>query len=165
MTTNTQDKTTRQVLEAIRKRSFCTLATTSPAHRPHVAGVLYQAVGSTLYVSTLRGSRKARNIAANPNVGVCVPVRRLPFGPPSSVQFQAVADILALDDPHLLRLVEDGALPAITKHGELTEPDGCFLRVTPVSRLNTYGVGMPLLTFLRDPLHALGTVELSGLKS
>ena len=32
----------------ISRRSFCTLATVSQAHRPHVAGVLYEAVGTTL---------------------------------------------------------------------------------------------------------------------
>ncbi|MBK1783220.1 pyridoxamine 5'-phosphate oxidase family protein [Prauserella cavernicola] len=162
MTTTSTDKITRQLLRTIERRSFCTLATSSPAHRAHVAGVLYATVGSTLYVSTLRGSRKARNVAANPNVGVCIPVRRLPVGPPSSVQFQAVADVLAQDDPRLLRLVEDGALSAITKHGELTVPDGCFLRITPARTVFTYGVGMPLLTFLRDPLNAAGSVTLSA---
>lgn len=149
-----------QVASAIGRRSFCTVATVSPANRPHVAGVLYAAVGTTLYVNTLRTSRKARNIEANPHVGVVIPIRRLPIGPPASVQFQGVAEILAVDDPHVVALAEAGRLKSITSHGELEEPDGCFVRITPTRRLNTYGLGMSLWRLLRDPLHAAGAVEL-----
>src|SRR5688572_28250761 len=104
------------VRAAIAKRSFCTLATTSPGGRAHVAGVLYVPDGDTLLVSTLRTSRKARNIAASASAAVCIPVRRLPVGPPSSIQFQAVAELVALDDPLITRLAEAGALKAITSH-------------------------------------------------
>jgi len=126
----------------------------------HVAGVLYKAVGTTLYVNTSRASRKARNIAVNPHVSVCIPVRRLPVGPPSSVLFQAAAEILALDDPDIVGLLENGHLKSITGHGELDDPGHCFLRITRARRVNTYGLGMPLLQLLRDPLHAGGSVEL-----
>lgn len=152
----------RLVVGAMARRSFCTLATVSPANRPHVAGVLYETVDTDLYVNTLRTSRKARNIAGNRHVGVCIPVRRLPVGPPSSVQFQAVAEILALDGPAVVELLRAGHLKSITGHGELDEPDGCFLRITPARAVNTYGLGMPLRRLLRDPLHAGGRVELPG---
>lgn len=149
-----------QVMNAVARRSFCTLATASAANRPHVAGVLYVAEDNVLYVSTRRGSRKARNIAENPRVFVCIPVRRLPVGPPSTVQFAATADILMPDDPDLVRLLGTGRLKAITSHGELDLPDGCFLRITPGRTLHTYGLGLPLRRLIRDPLHASGTVEL-----
>jgi predicted pyridoxine 5'-phosphate oxidase superfamily flavin-nucleotide-binding protein len=145
---------------AIAKRSFGVLATTSDASRPHVAGVLYSAVGHTLYVSTLRDSRKARNIAANPRVAVTVPVRRLPVGPPSGVQFQGTARILDNDDPEVRDLAAAGRLKAISGHGELELDGGCVLRITPGRRLVTFGLGMPLLSFLRDPLNAAGAVDL-----
>ena len=112
-------------------------------------------------VSTDRPSRKARNIAANPYVGVCVPVRRLPVGPPSSIQFQATAELLSADDPHLLELVEAGKLKGITSHGELERPDICFLRITPNGRVSTYGIGVPMRQVLRDPLSAIGSVRLT----
>ena len=151
-----------QVTWAIVRRSFCTLATASSTNRPHVAGVLYAAVGTTLYVNTLRTSRKARNIAHNPHVGVCIPVRRSPVGPPSSVQFQAVAAILGNDDPEVTGLIEAGHLRSITSHGELDNADGCFLRITPNRRVNTYGLGMSLRQLVRDPLNAGGSFELAG---
>ena len=152
-----------QVTKAIAKRSFAVLATASQANRPHVAGVLYQAIGTTLYVNTSREGKKARNIAENPHVAVTIPIRRLPVGgPPSTVQFQGRADILAPDDPEIMRLVEAGRLKNITSHGELDHPDGCFLRITPVRRLTTYGLGMSLVKLIRDPLHAGGSVELTA---
>jgi general stress protein 26 len=166
MTEQTQaSKLHETVTRAIAKRSFCTLATVSPAGRPHVAGVAYSPVGTTLYVNTGRPSRKARNIADNPHVAVAIPVRRLPIGPPALVQFQATAEILAMDDPHILELVQAGRLKTITSHGELDHPDGCFLRITPTGRLHTYGLGMSLLKVMRDPLNAAGTVELAAMSS
>ena len=153
---------TDTVRKAIAKRSFCSLATTSERGRPHSAGVLYQFAEDALFVSTLRSSRKARNLAQNPHVGVFVPIRRLPVGPPSSVQFQAAAEVLGADDPELRRHVEAGRLGAITGHGELDLPDGCFLRIPLPARLHTYGLGMSLRQLLRDPLGAAGIVELES---
>jgi general stress protein 26 len=164
--TPTQDHTSNhapslaELTRVIERRSFCTLATSSSRNRPHVAAVAYDTVGTTLYVNTFRSSRKARNIASNPHVGVVIPVRRLPVGPPAEAQFQGMAEILDLDDPHIVELLEAGRLKTITSHGELDHPDGCFLRITPGRRINTYGLGMSLLQLLRDPLNAAGTVEL-----
>src|SRR5690606_17353726 len=81
----------------ITRRSFCLLATSSPAGRPHVAGVLYAEADGALFVSIERESRKGRNIAANPHVGMTVPIRRLPVGPPSTAMFQTRAELLAND--------------------------------------------------------------------
>jgi hypothetical protein len=152
-----------QVVKAIAKRSFCMLATVSPKGRPHVAGVLYQAIGTTLYVNMSRDGRKARNIASNPYVAASIPIRRVPVGgPPSTVQFQGRAEILGFDDPDVVRMVGAGELKNVTSHGELDHPDGCFVRITPLHRMTTYGLGMSLLRLIRDPLHAGGTVELAA---
>jgi Pyridoxamine 5'-phosphate oxidase len=150
------------VWNKLTKRSFCTLATTSVDHRPHVAGVLFVAVDGVLYVNTLRSSRKARNIAANPGAFVCVPVRRVPVGPPSSIQFAATVTILGLDHPDTKRLVQSGALKSITSHGELDLPGSCFLGITPNSRMHTYGLGMPLHRLIRNPLEAAGLADSSA---
>lgn len=153
------------VRRAISKRSFCTLSTTSSRGHSHAAGVLYAAVDDVLYVSTTASSRKARNVEANPLVAVCIPIRRLPVGPPSSVQFQGRAELLALDDREVLALAGDGRLNAVTSHGELELPGGCFLRITPNGRLLTYGLGMSLVRLLRDPLAAAGIVDLPAADS
>jgi hypothetical protein len=134
--------------------------------RPHVAGVLYAVGGDSLYVSRMSASRKARNIAANPSVSVCVLVRRAPVEPPSSIRFAATAAILDETGEEIQSLAADGSLGRITGHGELTLDDGCFLRLIPERRINTYGIGLPLHRLIRDPLHAAGSAdrprELSG---
>ncbi len=150
-----------QVQKALAKRSFATLATTSPSGRPHAAAVLFELIDRALYVNTLRSSRKARNVAANPYVAVSVPIRRLPVGPPSTIQFQGRAEVLALDGPEIATLIAQGHLKSITSHGELEEPGGCFLRIAFGPRLITYGLGMSIAKLIGDPLHAGGVVELN----
>jgi nitroimidazol reductase NimA-like FMN-containing flavoprotein (pyridoxamine 5'-phosphate oxidase superfamily) len=142
----------RLVHRAVAKRSFAVLATASVDGRAHAAGVLYQLAGGELWVSTMRSSRKARNVAANAAVAVTVPVRRLPVGPPSSVMLQGTATVVELDDPKLRRLADEGALKQVTSHGELELPGGCFLRVRLPQRVPVYGLGMSLWALLRDPL-------------
>jgi hypothetical protein len=144
------------VWEKIAKRSFCTLATNSADDLPHVAGVLYGPVNGVLYVNTLRTSRKARNITHNPHAFVCVPIRRLPVGPPSTIQFAATVNILDIDHPDIVRLVQTGAVKSITSHGELNLPESCFLEITPHTRMHTYGLGMPMHQLIRNPLQASG---------
>lgn len=150
----------RTVLETIAKRSFATVASTSPEGWPHAAGILYALSGDALYVSTLRSSRKARNILANPKVAVSVPVRRAPMGPPSNISFQTTARVLDLDDPELQAAAATGDLKAITGHGELELPGGVFLRIALPRKVITYGLGMSLLSLIRDPMHAAGVARL-----
>jgi nitroimidazol reductase NimA-like FMN-containing flavoprotein (pyridoxamine 5'-phosphate oxidase superfamily) len=148
-----------EVRAAIAKRSFAILGSTSPANQPHAVGVVYAEVDGVLYISTDRTSRKARNVAANPNVFVNIAVRRMPFGaPPSSIQFQATAEILDPNHPHVRELVSKGRLKAITSHGELQLANGCIVRVTPARVIHTYGLGMSLRSLAKDPLNAFATV-------
>jgi hypothetical protein len=166
MTTTQQDHAPRTapsadaLLALLARRTVAHLATVSDAGRPHSAAVLYAAVGSTLYVSTDTGSRKARNIAANPHVGVSIPVRRLPVGPPSSIQFQARATLLDRGCDEITALAAAGRIDGVTGHGELDREGACFVRVEPGARVHTYGLGMSLLHLLRHPLDAAGTVLL-----
>jgi hypothetical protein len=83
-------------------------------------------------------------------------------GPPSTVQFQSRAELLDLDSPEITGLVGSGELKALTSHGELDLPDGCFVRIPLPKRLHTYGLGMPLLELIRDPLSAGGVVVRSA---
>ena len=141
-----------KVRTAIRSRSFATIATVSDAGFPHAAGVIYVPVADELYVHTLRSSRKARNLQSDDRLAVTIPIRKLPVGPPFTVQFQGRGEVLAMDDPTVTPLIERGALKAITSHGELEMPDGCFLRVRPNGVVHSYGIGVPTLALIRDPL-------------
>jgi general stress protein 26 len=149
-----------KVLRTIARRSFCVLATATPEGRPHAVSVLYALVDTTLWVHTFRDTKKARNVAANPEVAVCIPVRRLPLGPAMAVQFTGRADVVHQDDPEVAPLIESGRLKKILVDGALDDPRGVFLRITPHGRIGTYGIGVPLLRVLRDPTSAIGSVSL-----
>lgn len=150
------------VTHRIAQRSFALLATSSPAQHPHVAGVLYAEHEGALYVSIERASRKGRNIAANPHVSVTIPIRRIPFGPPATAMFQANAVLLDNDDTGLRALADSGAISAVTSHGELELDEGCIVRVDPPRIIHTYGLGISLLTLMREPLRGGGRVERPG---
>src|SRR5690606_27486725 len=119
-------------------------------------GVLYTMVGDDLWVSTETTSRKGRNLLASPHVGVTVPVRRIPVGPPATIHFQARAAVFGPDAPAVRALVGTGDREATTSHGELDLADGCFVRITPARTIHTYALGMSLWSALRNPLAAAG---------
>lgn len=150
----------RRVRKVLRKRTFATLASVSPAGRPHVAGVIYEWVDGALWVHTMRNGRKGRNVADNPHVAVCVPFRRLPVGPPFTLHFQATAEIVAMDDPRVVALLDAGRLKKISGHGALEIEDACFLKIRPAGRVHTFGYGVPVLDMARDPLHGDRMVDL-----
>jgi hypothetical protein len=117
-------------------------------------------VDDVVYVSTIRDSRKARNVANGGGAAMAIAVRRLPVGPPASIQFQSAATVLAVDDPEIVGLAAAGRLDRITAHGELHLDGGCFLRVPLPARLVTYAIGMSLWQVLRHPLEVAGQVAL-----
>ena len=148
------------IRRAIERRSVATLATVSAIGRPHAATVLYQYVDDAVFVSTHRDSRKARNIVDAGVAAMTIAVRRLPIGPPASIQFQSAASVVATDDPEITRLAAAGHLDRITGHGELDLDGGCVLRLTLPDRILTYALGMSLWRVIRDPLGAAGEVDL-----
>jgi Pyridoxamine 5'-phosphate oxidase len=150
----------RAIRRAIERRSVATLATVSAIGRPHAAMVLYQYADDSLFVGTYRDSRKARNVADRGVAAMTIAVRRLPIGPPASIQFQTSAQVLANDDPEIKRLAAAGQLKRITAHGELDLPGGGFLRMAFPARVVTYALGMSLWRVLRNPLDAAGEVDL-----
>jgi general stress protein 26 len=159
-TTPTTPEPRRAAVEAaIAANSFCMLATSSVDNRPHVAGVLYALVGRDLFVNTDTTSRKARNIADNELVAVCVPIPVHPDAPPFTVSLQGAAVLLPTDDPEIVGLLADGSLAAITSHGELDRPGTCFVKITPGRRVATYGIGVSEEALAADPLSAFGSVE------
>ena len=142
----------RKILARMAKQTFCTLATTSPAGRPHVAGVVYELVDSTLWVHLSDRSRKARSIRENPHVAVCIPFRRLPVGPPYTIHFQARAELVAMDDARVTSLLDAGRLSSISGHGALDMADGTFLAIEPERTVHSFGPGAPILDLIRNPL-------------
>jgi nitroimidazol reductase NimA-like FMN-containing flavoprotein (pyridoxamine 5'-phosphate oxidase superfamily) len=148
------------VRKSIAKQSFCTLATTSSALRPHVVGVRYVEIGGVLYMTMFDESVKVRNIRENERVAVCIPVRKYPFVPPYAVQFQGTAELLSRTDPRIVELFEAGRLKGIISKTDYADPHTIFARITPGKRVSTYGIGVSLLQIVREPTSAIRSVEL-----
>jgi hypothetical protein len=89
-------------------------------------------------------------------------VRRLPVGPPFTVQFQTTAELVEVDDPLVRRLLDAGDLKNVTSHGELDLPDAVFIRMRMPRRVATYGIGVPLLSIIRHPLEGGRSVVLDA---
>jgi hypothetical protein len=144
---------------AMARRSFCILATSSAANRPHAVGLLYAAVDLDVYLLIGEDTVKARNIRENPRVAVCIPVRTFPAGPPMAVQFQGTAELLTKDDPGIASLLRAGRLKKIAGYGAADKPGSVFVRIRPHRRISTYGLGVPLLKLLRDVTLGARSVE------
>jgi hypothetical protein len=155
-----RDRQLAAVRRAVARHSFCVLATVSARHRPLAVGLLYAPVDLTLHLLVGEDTAKVRNIRANPNVAVSIPVRTVPFAPPMAVQFQGVAEVLPVDDPGMVALLRAGRLKRITGLGALDTPGACFVRVRPGRRIASYGVGVPLRRLLRDLSLGARTVEI-----
>jgi hypothetical protein len=147
--------------KAIAKHSFCVLATSSAANRPHAVGLLYAAVDFDLYFLIGTTTVKARNLGENPQVAVCIPVRKYPVGPPMAVQFQGTAQLLAPDDPGIVPLLQAGRLKKIAGYSDIaTRSDVVFVRVRPNRRISTYGLGMSLRQLMRDVSQGARSIKL-----
>lgn len=141
------------------KASFATLATASDRNRPHVVGIRYALIDGQFYMVVHDPSIKVRNIRMNPHVAVSVPVRKVPFFPPYSIQFQGIAEVLALDDPHIRSLIEANAFKRISTRKDLEKPGQVAIRITPGTRVSTYGFGFSPLQIIRDSASAMRSIE------
>ena len=143
-----------RIAKALAKKTFATLATVSPAGNPHSAGVVYVWAAGTMWVHTMRTSRKGRNVEHQPQVAVTVPYRRLPVGPPFTLHFQGRAELVDMGDASVRPLLDAGTLKLIAGHGALDEEDGVFVRITPTGTVHSYGPGARTIDLIRDPLHS-----------
>ena len=143
------------IVKQLARSWWCTLATASANGDPHVVGVNYAFTGGHLYFLTAATAKKVRNIGENPNVAVCIPVRKYPMGPPFTIQFQGVATVVEPDDPEITSLLRAGKLKEITRlrHHEQS-PDGRFIKLRPTRHIHTYGLGIPILTLINSRCHA-----------
>lgn len=144
----------RRIDRTLRKKRFCTLATTSAAGRPHTVGVRYVMIDGALYINAHGRSVKARNMRENPRAAICIPAQKVPLFPPFCIQFQGTADVLSASDPAIQRLAAAGRLKGIVSEKDLREPDQVFFRITPGKRVHSYGIGERLLDIIRAPQEA-----------
>lgn len=151
----------------IRRRCFGVLSTVSRDGNPHSAGVLYGVSSRdkplTLYVTTNRESRKARNLARNPNVSFTIPLPRrfLRFMPPNCVQFQATAEIIPFEDQDARQAFSGSLLlrETLKLEGKHVKRKAIFVKIRPGSVIFTYGLGLSVFELARNISGASSRVE------
>ncbi len=114
------------------------LATTSPDGRPHVAGVGARWSGGKIYVVSGPGTRKSRNMTANPHCVLSVALPDIDLVVEGTAA--KVTDARKLEQ--IARLYADGGWPAEARDGALVAPYSApsagpppwdLYEVTPVS--------------------------------
>lgn len=154
----------RAVEDEIRGHTYAVLATVSPDCRPHSTGILYAvAPGVTLdsplfaiYIVTSENSKKAKDIASNPNVSLAIPLTRaiLRFMPPNSIQFRGSASLVQPDGDIRKAFAKTLALRATYRTVEERSPEdppgACVIRVRPSRVIHTYGVGLSALQLMKN---------------
>jgi nitroimidazol reductase NimA-like FMN-containing flavoprotein (pyridoxamine 5'-phosphate oxidase superfamily) len=161
------------VLAEMRKRTFGILGTVSKDGRPHATGVAYgvSTPGDPLaiYILSDVGTKKARNIARNPNVSFVIPIPRmlLTMAPMSCIQFQGKARVLPADDSGAVKALSSTRIGRMmlkmarnVNETETGEKPVCFIMVIPDPVVHTYGVGVSLMQMRSHMGQARGKVEL-----
>lgn len=151
----------------IRRRNYGVLSTISRDGRPHSASVLF-AVSKTshvfcLYIITDQRTKKAGNIARNPNVSFVIPIpRRVGIIPPASIQFQGIAEFHPLDDEDSLEAYNSSVVLRRVLKLQLAEKKevSTFIRIRPDPVIFTYGLGITMTRFLRHIEGANARVEI-----
>lgn len=140
------------VKKVLKSKNFLVLGTASESGRPHSSGVLYELVGDTIYIHTTRSSRKFKNVSENPHVAVTVPYRRIPVGPPSTIQFQGWATVMREQSAGVHQLIAQGHFQTLLSKGAENVPDGVFLRIGLPRVIHTFGVEGSLWKWATKPL-------------
>jgi uncharacterized protein YhbP (UPF0306 family) len=159
-----------EVERALRQHTFGTLSTLTERGAPHATGVVYamSAPGEplALYVTTRTTTRKVRNLRAHADVAFVIPVPRrfVSVFPPRAIQFQGTATVVpaqhedavrAFSSSWFLRRIRATEQHIVAQGGEL-----CFIRIRPERMLFTYGMGMSVLSNVRQPRAAIGRVTI-----
>ena len=149
-----------EVERTLRGHTFGTLSTIDRKNRSHSVGLIYAVsnLGHPLriYAMTQMKTRKISNIKANPNISFVVPCPRkiLSMVPPSVIQFQGTAEVIAIDDQaaarafkrsYLLRMMLDKASEVETE----TFGEPCYIVIKPDPVIYTYGLGLSIWQLYR----------------
>jgi nitroimidazol reductase NimA-like FMN-containing flavoprotein (pyridoxamine 5'-phosphate oxidase superfamily) len=161
------------VEQKIRQKSFAVFSTVDEKGIPHSTGILYAVsppqAEFLLYILTEKKYKKVHNLEKSPFVSMVIPFPHhlLHFIPSSCIQFQGVAEILPYTDTEALNAF---------KHGKrilrmnLEQPDRLeiasqnlvFIKVNPRKKIFCYGVGVGLLTLMKDIEKGVYSVNVPG---
>lgn len=162
-------KLTRSYIEnQIRKKTFGVLSTVSPKGRAQSSGVLYGVSDSSevlkIYILTGKNYKKVENIAKNPNVSFTITFPHYYFRmvPASTIQFQASARLVSIDDEKALRSYKKKRILRMVLNwdDEYEKEDMVFIELIPISKYNCYGVGFPFIHLARHASDAFYQIKM-----
>jgi general stress protein 26 len=149
--------TADDVWKEIERWPFAVLGFVTPGGEARAAGVMYTVRNRVLYIVTGPDTWKVRHIRANPHVSVTVTVQRLPIrvkkAPPAVISFPGTATIVPLDE------LDDELRTTLTHGIDTSAREMCAIRIEPVGRFVTYGIGVFPLA-MRRPDEALARVPI-----
>jgi hypothetical protein len=153
--------TSAQVWHALERASFAVVSYVTPEGAPRSSGVVYQTIGRRLYLAVAADGWKARQIKANSQVAVTIPIRRggilalvLPI-PPATISFHARAVVHPAGSVEVSRLAPN--LAALLP--EERRATSCLIELLPEGAFLTYGLGVTLAA-MRHPAVALARVPI-----
>jgi nitroimidazol reductase NimA-like FMN-containing flavoprotein (pyridoxamine 5'-phosphate oxidase superfamily) len=153
----------KEVRSIFRKKNWLVLSTIDDKNIPHSSVVVYQSDGYMIYCMTGKNTLKTRNIRANNKVSITIPFRKNFFhkilpAPPAELHFTAEAEIKPFNDEEARKIFSK-----YLKYQENIEnqEENIWIKITPSSRIITYGVGIPLFK-MRNPEKARNFVELKS---
>ena len=146
------------VEKEVRRRTFGVLTTIDSEGRPHSTGILYGVAPPqsqfALYMLSVEGYAKVKNIRRNPNTSLVItfPHHYLRFVPANYAMFRGASEIVPLDD-------DDGQWTFrqhrilrfnITSAKEETLKKAVFIKLVPEPTLFCYGLGMSVMEIRRS---------------
>ncbi|MFX0070301.1 MAG: pyridoxamine 5'-phosphate oxidase family protein [Candidatus Hermodarchaeota archaeon] len=144
----------------MRKQTFGILCTADQDGKPHAVGMLYGVsppkTKFSIYMMTLKGLKKARNIEQNPQVAIVIPFPHhiIRFAPSNIIQFQGNAELIPFDDSEAQKVFKSNRIlkTNLNQARYFDNPNEklIFIKITPNTKINCYGLGVSLLKIKKE---------------
>ncbi len=122
----------KAVAKMLERERICRVATADGAGRPHVVPVCHVVHGGKIYFATERGSRKIRDLEANPRAAVAVDVYSEEWAHLLGVTVQGTVRLIrAGSEFRALRKRLYDKYPQYPEEAAISERDDVFVEVTP----------------------------------
>lgn len=149
----------------VRRRTFGVLTTIDSKGRPHSTGILYGVAPPqspfALYMLSVEGSAKVRNIRRNPSTSLVVtfPHHYLRFVPANYAMFRGASEIVPFDVEEGQRAFRQHRILRfnITSAKEETLRKAVFIKLVPEPTVFCYGLGIGIMEIRKS--HETGSYK------